>query len=180
MWWWRTKRWIKGNLSMLYEWGWYLLLSLILTWPMVLSPAKAALGSQHADGMKHLWTLWWMRSSIWDYGDFPFQTDIVNYPIGMDLYPIEPLNGLIACLFPWMSLIALSNLLVVINMTLTGVIGSWFGRLISETRVGGFVAGTLLEGSAVMAFLRSGCFPGPSLSDPTSLTTSRLHTCPAS
>jgi hypothetical protein len=119
---------------------------------MVLNPAKAALGSQHADGMKHLWTLWWMRSSIWEYGDFPFQTSMVNYPIGMELYPIEPLNGLIACLFPWMSLVALSNLLVIVNMTLTGCIGAWFGRLISETRIGGFIAGTILEGSAVMAF----------------------------
>ena len=38
------------------------------------------------------------------------------------------------------------------NMVLTGVTGAWFGRLLSRSRVGGFIAGTLLEGSAVMAF----------------------------
>ena len=119
---------------------------------MVLSPNTAALGSQHADGMKHLWTLWWMRTSIWDYGDFPFHTDIVNYPIGMDLYPIEPLNGLFALLFPFLPLIMLANLLVLVNLTLTGAIGAWFGRLLSQSRVGGVVAGTLLQGSSVMAF----------------------------
>ncbi len=119
---------------------------------MILSPNSAALGSQHADGMKHLWTLWWMRSSVWNYGDFPFHTDMVNYPTGMDLYPIEPLNGLFALLFPWMPLIMLANLLVLVNLLLTGVIGSWFGRLLSESRIGGVVAGTLLQGSAVMAF----------------------------
>ena len=50
------------------------------TWPIVLNISGSALGSQHADGMKHLWTLWWMRSSIWDYGQFPFSTDpsIIN------------------------------------------------------------------------------------------------------
>ena len=29
------------------------------------------MGSPDADGMKHIWTLWWMRASIWDYGQFP-------------------------------------------------------------------------------------------------------------
>ena len=152
MWWWKTKWWLRDNRPQVLEWGWFSLLSVLLTWPMVLSPNSAALGSQHADGMKHLWTLWWMRASVWDYGSFPFNTDIVNYPIGMDLYPIEPLNGLFALLFPWMPLIMLANLLVLVNLTLTGVFGAWFGRLVSQSRIGGVVAGTLLQGSSVMAF----------------------------
>ena len=76
-------------------------LAVVLTWPIVLNISGSALGSQHADGMKHLWTLWWMRSSIWDYGQFPFSTDLINYPTGMDLYPIEPLNGLVANMLPF-------------------------------------------------------------------------------
>ena len=57
----------------------------MLTWPVPLALSDAALGSANADGMKLLWTLWWMRASIWDYGVFPFDTGLINYPVGMDL-----------------------------------------------------------------------------------------------
>ena len=150
--WLRVKWWFEDHKWGVLQTTWFVVLAIVLTYPMILYPNYAALGSPRADGMKHLWTLWWMRSSVWEYGDFPYQTDLVNYPIGMDLYPIEPLNGLVALFFPWVPLIALSNFLALANMALTGVTGAWFGRLLSRSRVGGFVAGTLLEGSAVMAF----------------------------
>ena len=120
-------------------------LAVVLTWPIVLNISGSALGSQHADGMKHLWTLWWMRSSIWDYGQFPFSTDLINYPTGMDLYPIEPLNGLVANMLPFLSIITVSNILVLVNMTLTGVCGSWFGRVLSGNRWGGLACGLCLK-----------------------------------
>ena len=143
---------IKRHRVVLMEAIGFLALALLLTFPMVLKPSEAALGSLHADGMKHLWTLWWMRASLWEYGDFPYQTDLVNFPIGMDLYPIEPLNGAVAFLLPWANILLLSNILVIINMTLTGIAGAWFGRVLSGSRLGGIVSGVLLEGSAVMAF----------------------------
>ena len=94
----------------------FFLLSVALTWPIVINISDAALGSQHADGMKHLWTLWWMRASVWDHGQFPFHTDLINYPTGMDLYPIEPLNGLIVNLLPFLSIITVSNILVLMTL----------------------------------------------------------------
>ena len=106
---------IKGDGHILWDVLIFFALSVALTWPVVLHISDAALGSQHADGMKHLWTLWWMRASIWDYGQFPFHTDLINYPTGMDLYPIEPLNGFVANILPFVSIITLSNILVLIN-----------------------------------------------------------------
>ncbi len=132
--------------------GLSLVLAIVLTWPMVLRPGQAALGHVHADGMKHLWTLWWMQASVWSEGSFPFATQLINYPIGMDLYPIEPLNGLVAVALPFLDVVTLSNLLVLINMTLTGAVGMWFGKEVSGSRLGGLMAGLLLEGSSVMAF----------------------------
>ena len=67
-WWFEDHRW--GVLQSL----WFVSLALILTYPMILQPNTFALGSPRADGMKHLWTLWWMRSSVWEYADFPYQT----------------------------------------------------------------------------------------------------------
>ena len=86
--------------------------------------------SPKADGMKHLWTLWWMRASVWRE-EFPFSTQLVNWPEGMDLYPIEPLNGLVSIATPFLSIILLSNLLVMVNLFATGMVGSWFGRLLT-------------------------------------------------
>lgn len=125
---------------------------MVLTWPMVLHPGRAALGSPYGDGMKHLWTLWWMRASVWREGRFPFHTDLVNWPVGMDLYPIEPLNGLVAVLLPFVPVVPLANLLVFGNLVGTGLAGHLLGREVSGRDRGGLVTGTLLEGSAVTAF----------------------------
>ena len=132
--------------------GWAVLLSIVLTWPVPRQLSAAALGSPHADGLKHLWTLWWMRASVWREGVFPFHTHLVDFPHGMDLFPIEPLDGLAAVLVPWLDVVSLSNVLVLLNLTLTGLAGTWFGQELGGSRVGGLVAGTLLQGSAVAAF----------------------------
>ena len=152
MFWWELKRRFYEHRWLLSEIGLFFLMAIVLTWPVILSPSTIALGSDHGDGMKHLWTLWWMRSSVWDDGQFPFFTDSINYPTGMDLYPIEPLNGLLVCFFPWANVVSLSNFLIIFNLTLTGIAGAWFGRLISGSRWGGVTSGILIEGSAVMAF----------------------------
>lgn len=131
---------------------WSLLLAVTLTWPAAIRPSEAALGNVHADGMKHLWTLWWMQASVFEEGRVPFQTTLINHPTGMDLYPIEPLNGLFAVGLPFLSIVALSNALVILNLVITGMAGAWLGRLLSGSRLGGLAAGTLLMGSSVMAF----------------------------
>lgn len=132
--------------------GLFLVTAMALSWPMILAPGAAALGSPNADGMKHLWTLWWIRTAVRVEGQLPLHTKLVNWPEGLDLYPIEPLGGLFAVLLPWLSLVALSNLLVLLNVWATGVVGAWFGRQVSGRATGGLAAGLLLQGSAVMAF----------------------------
>ncbi|MDP6931876.1 MAG: hypothetical protein QGG40_03130 [Myxococcota bacterium] len=131
--------------------GWFVVLAGALTWPMLRHPATEALGSARGDGIKHLWTLWWMRASVWNEGQLPFHTTLINWPVGMDLYPIEPLNGLFGVLAPWMNVVLLSNLLIFGNLVATGMAGAWFGRELSGNDGGGFVAGTMLMGSSVMA-----------------------------
>jgi hypothetical protein len=142
----RLKRWWMAGL-------WFVTVTVVLTWPTVIQPGTAALGSPKADGMKHLWTLWWMRASVWREGSFPFNTTLVNFPKGMDLYPIEPLNGLVAIGAPFIDIILLSNLLVMVNLFATGMVGCWFGRLLTDgNRLAGLAAGTVLLTGSVTAF----------------------------
>ncbi|RME25337.1 MAG: hypothetical protein D6798_09215 [Deltaproteobacteria bacterium] len=140
------------RLAWLLAAGWYLLLSLALTWPMALHPGRAALGSEHADGMKHLWTLWYMRASVWQEHALPGFTRLVNHPTGMVLYPIEPLHGAISALLPFADLVVLSNALVVANMVAVGLAGTLFGRALGGGWLGGILGGSLLVGSSIVAF----------------------------
>lgn len=132
-------------------WPLFFAVALLQTWPLALAPDAGLIGHGRTDTLKHLWTLWWMRASVWSEGAFPFHTTLVNFPEGMDLYPIEPLGGIFVVLLPFVPLVAASNLLVLINLTLTGVCGAALGRALSGRPEGGWLAGLLLQSSALMA-----------------------------
>ena len=131
---------------------WSTALSLVLTWPMPAWIGQAVLGSPRADGMKHVWTLWWMRREVASEGHLPFATDYVNFPRGMDLYPIEPLNGLAATALSFLSIEATTNLIALGNLTLTGLATALLGRELGASRWGALACGTLLQGSALALF----------------------------
>ena len=131
---------------------WFGLLSLVLTWPLVLHPHSQVLGSPDSDTMKHIWTLWWMRESVLGHGLFPFQTQLINHPVGLDLYPIEPLNGLFAILLGGLPLVLTSNALTLMNLILTGYCGALLGRRLSPAPGAGLVTGTILQTGALTLF----------------------------
>lgn len=131
---------------------WFAALSLLLTWPTALYLNHAALGSPNADGIKHLWTLWWIRAEVLGQGGVPLHTTLVNYPDGMALYPIEPLNGLLACILFFVPIVAVANLAALLNLTLTGFCGALLGRELSRSEWGALASGTLLQCSAVSTF----------------------------
>lgn len=130
-----------------------LLLSLVgafvVSWPMLLHPGGAAIGSPESDTIKHVWTLWWMKQQLFAGGGL--HTTLVNYPEGMSLYPIEPLNGLLTLLLPF-GAVTNSNLLAFVHLVLTGLCAGWLGKLVTGTERGALVAAALLQGSAFVAF----------------------------
>ncbi len=126
-----------------------LLLALFACWPVLLQPGTAAVGSPESDTIKHLWTLWWMRAQLLAGGGL--HTTLVNFPDGMTLYPIEPLNGLLSLLLPNQPILV-SNVLAVVHLTLSGVCAGWLGRLTSGTERGSLVCAALFEGSSFVAF----------------------------
>jgi len=127
-----------------------LVLAVLLTWPAVLWFDQAAVGSPDGDGAKHLWTLWWMAAE-WDRGEPGLLTTLVNWPKGMELWPIEPLNGVLAALIP-LDPIPLSNLLAIVHVTLVGVCAGALGMVASRRPAGAYVAGALAQGCAFTSF----------------------------
>lgn len=128
-----------------------LLLALGLTWPAPARFFSEAVGNVEGDGVKHLWTLWWMRAEALG-GAAGLRTTLVNFPQGIELYPIEPLNGLLGLLLPPLDPIPLSNFLAILHLFLLGLCAGWLGKLVSERPLGAFVAGALAQGSAFAAF----------------------------
>ncbi len=126
-----------------------LALALFLTWPAPVTMYQA-LGSVDGDGIKHVWNLWWMRQEVL-HGTWGLHTNWVGFPSGMDLYPIEPLNGIFAALLP-VTPVALSNLLAIAHLTLLGVCAGWLGEVISFRMRGAMMAGALSQCSAFVAF----------------------------
>ncbi|MED5372906.1 MAG: hypothetical protein VX899_17940 [Myxococcota bacterium] len=131
---------------------WCVALTVALTWPTAIHLDRAVLGSPHADGIKHLWTLWWMRAELLQQHQIPFETAYVNYPEGMALYPIEPLNGLLVSVLGFLPLVAATNLAALLNLTGTGLAAGLLGREVSGSRWGGLASATLLQGSAMALF----------------------------
>ncbi len=127
-----------------------LLLAFLVTWPAAAHFTTHAVGCAHSDTPKHVWTLWWMRKELSE-GVSGLGTQLVNFPDGMDLYPIEPLHGVIAWLLP-LPAVALSNLLAILNVFLVGVCTGWLGWLVSRRPMGALVAGAMAQTGSFVAF----------------------------
>ncbi len=66
--------------------GLYSLLSLVVTYPLVLHLGSETLGPRHPDRMQNMWNLWWVAVALLDRHTDPFHTDLLFYPRGADLY----------------------------------------------------------------------------------------------
>ncbi len=134
---------------------WLLLVQSILLSAFMVCPAPSGagsrvIGSPDGDIAKHVWTLWWMRKEALD-GVSGLLTRYVNFPDGVHLYPIDPLDGLLGILVP-LPPVVLANTLAFLHLTLLGLAAGWLGRLVSGSRLGGYVAGAMAQGSAFAAF----------------------------
>ena len=131
---------------------WSTLLALFITWPTPLSLNAQFLGAESGDALKHLWTLWWFRHAVLIEHELPLYTLSANYPVGLELFPIEPLNGVIACILGFIPIVAAGNLIAILNLIALGMAGAYFGKSLCDDRLAGFVCGTVLQGSSFATF----------------------------
>lgn len=75
--------------------GGYLLLTLVMTWPLAVQFTTAIPGDGF-DGWQNYWNLWWVKLALVDRRQSPYTTDLLYYPTGVDLYfhTLNPFNGL--------------------------------------------------------------------------------------
>ena len=96
----------------------YLLLTSLMTWPLVTQLTSAIPGDSF-DGWQNYWNLWWVKTALVDRQQSPFVTDLLYYPTGVGLYfhTLNPFNGLLT-----LPIQLSSNLFVAYN---TVVFFSW-------------------------------------------------------
>jgi len=87
---------IRTSRLHLYPLGAYLLLTLLLTYPLVIRFTTAIPGDGF-DGWQNYWNLWWMKVSLLEQHRSPFTTDLLYHPTGVRLYfhTLNPFNGLL-------------------------------------------------------------------------------------
>jgi hypothetical protein len=135
--------------------AWLLLLqsavvAVVLTWPAVFR-LERVLGGKDADTMKHIWTLWWCRAHLLREG-LGLQTELLNQPAGLELWPVEPLNGAGAVLLAWLPVVATANLLAVANLLATGLCSGLLGWELTRSRSGALCTALLVQSSSFALF----------------------------
>ncbi|NIN69598.1 MAG: hypothetical protein GTO63_33930, partial [Anaerolineae bacterium] len=110
--------WWKRDLAIL---GLYLLLAIILTYPLVLHFTTHVPGDG-SDDPALVWNLWWVKHALVDLGANPFDCDFMFHPIGIDLtfYTLTIVNGLISVVLqPIIGLVATSNFILLTSFVLS-------------------------------------------------------------
>lgn len=105
-------------------WGLTLLL-LVYVWvvPRGFDLSTRLLGHPRSDLSKHYWNLWWFIQSYAGPAFGSLHTHWLNAPEGLWLYPIEPLNGLLArVLVPLVGLPVATNVIALLQLW-GGVVG---------------------------------------------------------
>ena len=128
----------------LWDSTFFAVITLAIAGAAIWSGPGAAIGSPGGDGIKHLWTLWWMHQEGAAYIFNGAHTQLLNWPHGLPLWPIEPLHGLFSLpLLGTMGVVPLHNLLLGLNLFATGWLGAKAARVMGMERAAAWTVGTL-------------------------------------
>jgi len=101
--------------------GSYLLLTVLLTYPLVLRFASQVPGNG-SDDPALVWNLWWVRHAIVDLHSNPLVCGYLFYPLGIDLtfYTLTIINGFASVpLQPLIGLVSTNNVIVLASFVLS-------------------------------------------------------------
>ena len=104
----------------------YLLLTLVMTWPLAAQFTTAIPGDSF-DGWQNYWNQWWVKVALVERIQNPYVTDLLYAPTGVSLYfhTLNPFNGLVTLPVQLTSgLNAAYNSVVLISWGLAGY-GMW-------------------------------------------------------
>ncbi|MBN1217397.1 MAG: hypothetical protein JXM69_00595 [Anaerolineae bacterium] len=127
----------------------YFLLTIFMTWPMVLHLTNGIPGDGF-DGWQNVWNLWWIKRALLVLRTSPYFTHEVYYPTGAPLYfqTLNIFNGLAFLPFALTtSLLVTYNLVVLFSFA----VGGFGAYLLALYTLRGYSASTWRPGAAFLA-----------------------------
>jgi len=122
----------------------------------LLNPQLAGRFSTHfffggLDGYQNVWNLWWVKTSLLEYGRLPWSTTYLHHPHGTTLigHTLNPFNGLLGLgLGPFLSPVQVYNTIVVFSFVMGGVTTFWLCRAVTGSYAGSLAGGAVFTFSS--------------------------------
>jgi len=128
----------------------YTTLTLILTWPLVLSICNK-INNTH-DSLFFLWSLWWVKKSVVELSSSPYYTHYVFHPTGYSLaYTTLTLSNTIPGIFLqyFFNIIATYNILLLFSYIVTGYGTYLLVHYITKNKIASFISGIIFAFSPI-------------------------------
>ncbi|MCL5239315.1 MAG: hypothetical protein M1286_02500 [Candidatus Marsarchaeota archaeon] len=138
----------------------YLVLSLVLFWPVTLNIASTVPGAG-GDTFQSMWELWWVPYSMFTLHSSPYFSSYVFYPVGANLVTqtLTPLAGLISAVFQPVSLALAFNFVFLLGFVLAGLFAYLLAFHVTKHRAASFIAGVIYAFSPVHTIHAFGQLP---------------------
>ena len=78
----------------------YVLLAVVVTWPVLFEPTRTYVGGARTDATNTLWNAWFVAEAL-GRGELPLHTTLLDHPAGGRLLVADPLNCLLAAPLTW-------------------------------------------------------------------------------
>lgn len=122
----------------------YGVISMVVTWPVILHLGDRAIGDPSNDIWNHLWGFWWVRDEVLVRHELPIQTDLLNHPAGGSLYFIDTANALISLPFQALfGLVASYNIVILFQLSLAAFGAFSLTNHMVKNPYASFVAGVI-------------------------------------
>lgn len=131
----------------------YLVLTLLLTWPLALHLGNGIAHFISSDHYQNLWNIWWFRTALFEQHKNPFYTDVLFYPYRDSQHPLElyfhtlqPALMLFASPLSYLiGTVGSFNLIVLLSFV-TGGWGMFFlARYFTQNPIAAFIAGAIFD-----------------------------------
>lgn len=130
----------------------HVVVALVATFPMVLSPGARLLGTPIGDVWNHAWGPWWFWSMLSD-GQLPLQTELLGSPAGGRLWFVDPVGALVSApLVPLFGAVFAYNMALLFHSALASFAGH---RLATVLGAGRWTAWLGAVGTACSPFVLS-------------------------
>ncbi|MGA3021125.1 MAG: hypothetical protein ABSD68_04220 [Candidatus Micrarchaeales archaeon] len=129
----------------------YLLIALIVFWPVTLNITTVVAASTGGSGLaggdlfQNLWSLWWVDYAIFNLHISPYFTHLLFYPVGANLVTetLSPLAGLFSLPLQSVNLAFAFNFILFMDLTLSGFFMFLLADYVIKNKYGAFIAGAI-------------------------------------